>query len=207
MTSPLRRTSRSGSPADPDRRQALIAAAFRAIATAGFEGLRVRAVAAAAGIDHSTLHHYFPTKRALVAAVADYATEQFRPPARSPSAALTSLEDHLAFLGRMIQEHADLHVVLRELDLRATRDRDVRAIVIERENGWRSALATRLRTASAEGHWGADFDVSAGVELIIAAVKGASLNRLRGPEVLAMLRYLFARQAARRPRRQTGERS
>jgi AcrR family transcriptional regulator len=32
---------------------------------------------AAAGIDHSTLHHYFPTKAALIAAVLEHVTSQF----------------------------------------------------------------------------------------------------------------------------------
>lgn len=50
-----------------DRRQALVEAAFRCIAEKGFEGLRLRDVAAKVGIDHSTLHYHFPTKEDLVA--------------------------------------------------------------------------------------------------------------------------------------------
>ena len=41
-----------------DRRQALVEAAYRRIAECGFEGLRLRDVAAEVGIDHSTIHHY-----------------------------------------------------------------------------------------------------------------------------------------------------
>ena len=52
-------------------------AAFERVAEIGFEGLRLRQVAEQVGIDHSTLHHHFATKQALVAAVAEYTTRQF----------------------------------------------------------------------------------------------------------------------------------
>ena len=59
------------------RRTQLVAAAFRRVAESGFEGLRLRQVAEDVGIDHSTLHHHFATKQALVEAVAEYTTRQF----------------------------------------------------------------------------------------------------------------------------------
>ncbi|MGH3813794.1 MAG: helix-turn-helix domain-containing protein [Pseudonocardiaceae bacterium] len=46
----------------------MVRAAFDVIAEKGFEGLRLREVAAQVGIDHSTLHYYFPTRQDLVAA-------------------------------------------------------------------------------------------------------------------------------------------
>src|SRR5262245_39197735 len=58
------------------RRQSLILAAFHSIAEKGFEGLRVRDVAAQVGINPATLHHYFPTKEALILAVVEHATQQ-----------------------------------------------------------------------------------------------------------------------------------
>jgi len=42
-----------------DRRQELVEAGVRSIAECGFEGLRLRIVAADVGIDHSTVHHYW----------------------------------------------------------------------------------------------------------------------------------------------------
>src|SRR5580698_1280705 len=105
-----------------DRREALVRAAYGIIAKKGFEGLRLREVATKAGIDHSTLHHHFRTKRDLIGAVLDYATEQFRPPDRPNEATPTSLHAHLSLLGRMIVDRPELHVVLREFDLHAARD-------------------------------------------------------------------------------------
>ena len=56
-----------------------VRAAFDKIAENGLEGLRLRDVAAAAGIDHSTVHHYFATKEDLYRAILDLKTD----PARS----------------------------------------------------------------------------------------------------------------------------
>jgi AcrR family transcriptional regulator len=170
----------------------LVQAAYAAIASKGFEGLRLRAVAADAGIDHSTLHHYFRTKRDLIAAVVDFATQQFRSSSPSDSSRPTTLEEHLTFLGRMIMERRTLHAVLRELDLRATRDASVRAIIVEREKGWRMALTARLRAAAEVGAWPAGLDPTIGAELLIAVVKGASLNPARAIEVLNLFQALIA---------------
>src|SRR5690348_228687 len=72
--------ARGDNPADEkqDRRQSLILAAYHAIAEKGFEGLRVRDVAAQVGINGATLHHYFATKEALIQAVMEYVLERLR---------------------------------------------------------------------------------------------------------------------------------
>ena len=54
------------------RRAEIIRAAFAQLATVGFEGLRMRQIAAEVGIDQSTLHHHFPTKQDIVAAVTEH---------------------------------------------------------------------------------------------------------------------------------------
>ena len=133
-----------------ERRQALIEAAFGFIAERGFEGLRLRDVAAAAGIDHSTLHHHFATKQDLVDAVVGYAVGQFRTVSSKAVAPAQQLRQHLEGLARMIEEWPALFVVMRELDLRATRDATVRAIIVKHEEGWRLGFgkASRRRIAA-----------------------------------------------------------
>src|SRR5437588_7177836 len=105
-----------------DRRQALVEAAYRRIAECGFEGLRLRLVAAEVGIDHSTIHHYFPTKQSLTTAVVDYATRQFWTVGQPEGGPAELLSYQLDRLARMIVERTELHIVARELDLRARRD-------------------------------------------------------------------------------------
>src|SRR3954468_19768172 len=60
-----------------ERRRALAAAAFRRLASAGFERLRTRDVAADVGVNIATLHYYFPTKEALIRSVIGHAMQRF----------------------------------------------------------------------------------------------------------------------------------
>ena len=178
MTVGEMQSSRRGS----DRRGLLVRAAFEAIAEKGFEGLRLRAVAIQAGIDHSTLHHYFPTRQDLVAAVVEFATGQFRTTMPDDGAATHKLSTHLAALARMIRQQPALFIVLREIDLRASRDPVVRGIVDRYEQGWRSALADVLPAADAT------------VDLVIATVKGVSFTPDRAAEVLEALGTLLTQE-------------
>ena len=174
-----------------ERRQALVGAAFRSIAERGFEGLRLRGVAAEVGIDHSTLHHYFPTKEDLVAGVVEYATRQFWPTIPNEGSPTEKLRYHLAALVRMIEERPALFTVLSELDLRAGRDAAVRSIIDRHEEGWRVVLTEVLGRGAEEGIWAEGLDTSKGVELIIAAVKGVGLNPDSAGDVLRQLERLL----------------
>jgi len=169
------------------RRQALLRAAFDAIYEHGFEGLRLRAVATAAGIDHSTLHHYFPTKEHLVTEVVAYATQQFWPTMPAEGSGRQRLRVHLAGLGRMIRERPDLFVVLAELDLRADRDPAIRSIMEHIEDGWRGVLAEALGAADLS----VATDPADAVELVIATVKGVRLVPERAERTLYQLAHLL----------------
>jgi len=188
------RTGRGTRPrAGRDRRQALVEAAYRRIAECGFEGLRLRDVAAEVGIDHSTIHHYFPTKQALVTAVVDYATRQFWTSEPRADTAPDELHRQLTRLARMIVERPELHIVVRELDLRARRDADVRAVVASREEGWRASLAELFATGAPAGAWAPAVDPAVAGELVIAAVKGASLDPEHAVGALRQLEQLLIR--------------
>ena len=186
-----------------DRRDALIRAAYGIIAGKGFEGLRLREVATRAGIDHSTLHHHFRTKRDLIAAVLDYATEQFRPPIRPNETEPSSLHEHLRFLAQMMVERPELHVVLREFDLHAARDIKIRAVIAKSEQGWRDRLAMRIRRAVEEGSWPSRCEPVASAELIIAVVKGASFNPRSAAKVLNLFESLAGRRSSAQKARRT----
>ncbi|MFI6595527.1 TetR/AcrR family transcriptional regulator [Nonomuraea sp. NPDC050536] len=153
-----------------DRRQELIEAAFRCLAVKGFEGLRLREVAREVGIDHSTLHHHFPTKNDLIAAVVQYTTRQLHAPG-------TTLGDYLDMLAVAMREQPELFVVLREIDLRSLRDPEIRATVEQVEEGWRGALAMRVAPEHAA--------------LVIAVAKGLTLIPDDPAVVLAHLRELI----------------
>lgn len=143
VTSEERRVPRRGE----ERRQLLVRAAFDAIAAKGFEGLRLSEVAAQAGIDHSTLHYYFPARQHLAAAVVEFATRQFWTTMPSGVAPAQKLSAHLATLAQMIQQKPALFTVLREVDLRASRDPAVRDIGPSPWSSPPSRASALLRTA------------------------------------------------------------
>ena len=75
---------------------------------------------------------------------------------------------------------------MRELDLRATRDPAVRAIMERHEAGWRIALAARLGELGIVGR-----ELEGSVELVIATVKGVSLKPTAAGAVFARLERLL----------------
>jgi AcrR family transcriptional regulator len=170
-----------------DRRQALISAAFDQIAEHGLEGLRLRPVAAAAGIDHSTLHHHFATKDELIAAVLEHVTTQLEGSMSPELAPADRLRQHLRSIGRLVSERPELFVVLRELDMRAQRDETTRRVIDGDEQGWRDALAGLFEEGIQLGSWATDLDVDASVELVISTLRGL---RLRSPASEAVVEQL-----------------
>jgi AcrR family transcriptional regulator len=169
-----------------DRRERIVVAAFERVAEIGFEGLRLRQVAEQAGIDHSTLHHYFATKQDLVAAVAEFTTRQFwstAPTATEPEAAL---REHLHALHQLIERWPRLFAVTAELDLRARRDPAVAAAMAGHEHGWRALLTGLLERGPRPA------DAAAEAELVIATIKGVRLAPELAGAVFARLANLLA---------------
>jgi AcrR family transcriptional regulator len=167
-----------------DRRQALVDAAFRCIAERGLEGLRLRPVAADAGIDHSTLHHYFATKQELMSAVLEHVTRQFWVTMPAEGSAAEQLRHHFTALGELIRRQPELFVVLAELDLRGQRDPEVGQVIERVEAGWRESLTEVWRRGARQRAWAAPLAQDTAVELIISVVKGVRLLPDRAESVL-----------------------
>ncbi|WP_016700648.1 TetR/AcrR family transcriptional regulator [Actinoalloteichus spitiensis] len=169
----------------------VVQAAFRVVADVGFEGLRMRRVAADVGLDQSTLHHYFATKDALIEAVAEYTTSRLAATAPpwdlEPPAALAA---HLDALRTLMRSEPELLTVSAELDLRGRRDPKVRREVDRHEAGWRQALSALLADLPRAG-----LPVEDAVEWVIAAVKGVRLTPELAPAVLDPLATLLTAPA------------
>ncbi|MFG1840059.1 TetR/AcrR family transcriptional regulator [Micromonospora sp. NPDC049175] len=162
-------------------------AAFSAIAESGFEGFRLRPIAAAAGIDHSTLHHYFRTKADLIAAVLEHVTSQFEATMHNDLEPAARLRRHLSEIAAAVAERPELFVVLDELDLRARRDGSTGADIERDEQGWRDALAAIFTEGIEHQVWSVNLDVAASVELVIATVKGIRLRPEKAESVVNQL--------------------
>jgi TetR/AcrR family transcriptional repressor of nem operon len=167
------------------RRDELVEAAFRLVATTGLEGLRLRDVADAVGIDHSTLHHHVATKQELIEAIAEYTVGPLRTTMPTEGEPGSRLGGHLATLHGLMVKRPELFTVSAELDLRARRDPAVRAVMGQHEAGWRAALVEELQARGARAP-------TAAAELVIAAVKGVRLHPSVAGAVFAELETLLA---------------
>lgn len=174
----------------------MISAAFDVIAMGGFEGLRMREIAARVGTDHSTLHHYFASKEALVEAVATHTADRFRGTTPESGTATERLTGHLRTLASRIVEEPKLHIVMRELDLRANRDPALRATLNDLERGWRQNLRGLIEQAAADGTVKHSASPADAAELIIATAKGASLDPSTAPTALRQLTRLLIQRPA-----------
>ncbi|MEV0228147.1 TetR/AcrR family transcriptional regulator [Nonomuraea sp. NPDC050786] len=172
------------------RRDELVREGFNHLAAHGFEGLRLRAVAAGVGIDHSTLHHHFRTKQDLVTAVVQHASRQFWTIMPEHGAPEDRLAEHLSTLVTMMRTRADLFAVLNEVRMRAARDPAMAEAVQRTEAGWREALTGVLAAGVASGAFRPDLDVAATAELIVAVSKGANDAPDRAEAAFAEVRRL-----------------
>jgi len=160
-----------------DRSQALVLAAYHCIVEKGFEGLRVRDVAAQVGINPATLHYYFPTKEALVHGVVLYVTQRLaQTAATSEGSPKEQLRTHLHKLLLIMQAEPALFIALSELKLRALRDPTIRASGQQQVESWYEFLINILQNGIKQGQWPDDLDPEAVAAAIIALVQSVSLN-------------------------------
>jgi AcrR family transcriptional regulator len=171
IAAPKRGRPKASPEAEP-RRQALILAAYRRVAEAGFEGLRTRDVAAEVGVNVATLHYYFRTKESLIRAVVGHAMARFRTtfvPGRSPGA---QLEAHFHGVRRLVRNEPELFAVMGELAQRSARDPVIAVIFKETHDTWHSALRGMLKHARAEGLVNPAVDPDATAALVVATFSG-----------------------------------
>ncbi|HEY3109245.1 MAG TPA: TetR/AcrR family transcriptional regulator [Chloroflexota bacterium] len=168
-----------------DRRRALVAAAYRRIASEGFEGLRTRDVAADVGVNIATLHYYFPSKEALIRSVIGQAMHRFGETMPGDGSPVDQLRGHLRALARLLKEDQQLWAVMGELVLRAPRDADLGRIFRQTDEYWHRTLRDLIGRAIAQGGIAPTLDADDMAALLIVAIKGLSLPTVAGfrPEV------------------------
>jgi AcrR family transcriptional regulator len=164
-----------------DRRTELIRIAYRQIVDNGFEGLRVRDVSAKAGINNATLHHYFPTKEALIGGVVQHLIRQFQTsrlprPDRigTPATALDALREEFDDVRARLHETPDVFVVLMELINRSRRDPAIAEILGYMDTAWRTHFASIIERGARDGSFRADLDPVDVAGLIMVQVKAVA---------------------------------
>jgi AcrR family transcriptional regulator len=163
------------------RREMIVETAFRVLASKGFEGLRTREVALEASINSATLHHYFPTKAHLIAAVARHLAARYaaeRAPARRPKAgeppALRRLRQEFTDVLFYRRTQPELVAASGELLLRASRDAATAATMAPLQHQWRSDIQAILEDGRQSGAFRGDLDAVASSALIVSALWGST---------------------------------
>jgi AcrR family transcriptional regulator len=168
-----------------DRRQQIVETAFAMVAEKGFEGFRTRDVAAGAGINSATLHHYFPTKEALVGGVAGYLEARYRRgrPSEPTTDDDATDDDAPAALRRLRQEFADVAffwredpqtwAVSREFLLRAARDEVVANVVTRLNERWCASVERVLTDGRDARVFRAGLDPAAAALAVVGALWGS----------------------------------
>jgi TetR/AcrR family transcriptional regulator, regulator of cefoperazone and chloramphenicol sensitivity len=160
-----------------ERRASLVRAAYDIIAAEGFERLRTRDVADRVGINVATLHYYFPTKEALIEAVAHYCATQFHN-TRAPgtTSAGTSGFDRLrqGFIDHDYYQDSrpEMIIVMQELNLRAKRDAAIRQIIEPMKAAWHATIAALVADGMRDGTIRGDIDDQAAAGVIVTALWG-----------------------------------
>lgn len=168
------------------RRDEMVRAAFRCVAAKGLTGLRMRDVAAEAGVNIATVHYYLTSKAELVRAVVEYAHEQFRRHAAPPEGGdpVRRLRTHLDKVFALFERDPRLAHVLAEVALEGERDPVVAEIIRSSEQHWREALQAMLAPLPARR-------TRPVALLVILAVKGACLPPTSAPDRRSARRELI----------------
>ena len=184
-----------GEKSRPDRRRALVAAAYQRIASDGFEGLRTRDVAADAGVNIATLHYYFPTKEALIRGVIGHAMQRFTETMPREGSPVDQLRGHFRAIASLMKTDQQLWAVMGELVLRAPRDPELEHIFRQTDDFWHRTLRDLIQRCIQQGAVDSHIAVDDTTSLIIVAIKGLSLPTVSGfqPELADQVFRQFER--------------
>jgi AcrR family transcriptional regulator len=156
-------------------REALIQAGYTQLAERGFEGLRTREVAAAAGVNIATLHYYFPTKEALIAGILEHTMARFRSTIAPAETRGDLLRAHFGGLRRLVRDEPEIFAVMGELALRSSRDAGIADLFGRTIETWHRTMRGLIESASRDGSLSVHGDPEAQASLVVSAVMGACI--------------------------------
>jgi AcrR family transcriptional regulator len=159
-----------------DRKTELVEIAYRLIAQRGLEGLRIRQVAAEAGIDNGTLHYHFPTKEALILGVVDYLMEDLRNNRAvwkdGEPTALDELRMEFEDIRLRLHRTPEQFIVLSDLAVRSWRDPVVAKMFRKLDDGWHAHLTALLKRGLQQSIFRKNLNVPLCSRMIMVALRG-----------------------------------
>jgi AcrR family transcriptional regulator len=173
-------------------RQAILDAASSALRSFGYRGASLRKIGALAGIDQSSIMHYFSSKEELMLAVVNDAERQAAEysSAHRPRG-LASVPISMIDLARENTDHSSAILTFAVLEAEATAtDHPLHAYFRERGERRRAGLATWFHVAAEAGlvRPGVDPEIASGS--FLALWQGIEIQWLNAPHGLDVVRHL-----------------
>lgn len=173
-------------------RKAILDAAGRALQAHGYRGASLRKIGVLAGIDQSSIMHYFSSKEALVLAVlgqADPQTGGFS--AAHPVRSLADVPDAMLELARANTNDPSSMGTFAVLEAEATAvDHPLNSYFRERGERRRADLATWFRLVADAGVMRPGVDPDTAASSLLALWQGIEIQWLNAPAGLDVARHL-----------------
>jgi TetR/AcrR family transcriptional repressor of nem operon len=134
-----------------ERRQEILVTAYGIMGTKGLEEVHARTVAAEIGVNHATVHYYFPHRSDLIAGIADYALyillEDRKRFQEGSANAKEKIENDLALAEAYCRKQSRFVKVLAGLYVASINDAAVRKKMKTVWAAWVSLYTEQLKTA------------------------------------------------------------
>jgi AcrR family transcriptional regulator len=164
----------------PEKVEAIIHAAYAAIARKGYARVSMRDIALEAGVTKSILHYYFKDKDQLIMEVFRFLHQRFMEIIKSAIDLPVGVEEKFArgFEGflRLTEEEPEWFVVIMDLTMQVIQKPESREEVYSLYRDLRGVLAEGLREAERTGEIQGGFDEDVLVSIIIATVNGLAMQ-------------------------------
>jgi TetR/AcrR family transcriptional regulator, repressor for uid operon len=182
-----------------EKRQQILDAAAQCFVRDGFHGASTAAICTEAGISPGHLYHYFASKEAIIAAMAEASLER----AAKRLGDVAENSDIVATLASEVEQTKPRHLrtkrpMLLELLAEASRDPAIAGIVRRHSKGMRTLLAGLVRKGQAAGEVDASLDADLVAAILMSVMDGSKILSLRDPKLdksktMDLLKTMIAR--------------
>jgi len=166
-----------------EKRQEILEGAVRCFIRDGFRGASISTICAEAEISPGHLYHYFPSKEAIIEAMAATHLESIRARysqlADKDAIAVITAELQRSRKGAISGEQA----LILDLMAEAGRNPAIAKIVHSHTRAIRGLLAETLRNGQATGGIDPNLDVELAAVLLINLMDGSKILRIRDPKI------------------------
>jgi TetR/AcrR family transcriptional regulator, repressor for uid operon len=167
-----------------EKRQEILEGAVRCFIRDGFRGASISTICAEAQISPGHLYHYFPSKEAIIEAMAATHLESIR----ARFGQLADKKDAIAVITAELQRSrkgaiSGEQALILDLMAEAGRNPAIAKIVHSHTRAIRGLLAETLRNGQATGGIDPNLDVELAASILINLMDGSKILRIRDPKI------------------------